>query len=40
MNINIILPYKEIYTNELAGAVSLFVSAIKNKSEFKKKIKI
>jgi glycosyltransferase involved in cell wall biosynthesis len=40
MNINIILPYKEIYTHELAGAVSLFVSNNKNKSEFKKKIKI
>jgi glycosyltransferase involved in cell wall biosynthesis len=40
MNINIILPYKEIYTNSMAGAVSLFVSSNKNKSEFKKKIKI
>ena len=40
MNINIILPYKEVYTNNLAGAVSLFVSTNKNKSEFKKKIKI
>ena len=40
MNINIILPYKEIYTHELAGAVSLFVAANKKKSAFKKKIKI
>jgi glycosyltransferase involved in cell wall biosynthesis len=40
MFIHIILPYKEIYSNELAGAVSLFVANTKNKSEFKKKIKI
>jgi glycosyltransferase involved in cell wall biosynthesis len=40
MNINIILPYKEIYTSNRAGAVSLFVSSNKKKSEFKKKIKI
>jgi glycosyltransferase involved in cell wall biosynthesis len=40
MNINIILPYKEIYTAELAGAVSLLVAEIKNKSKFKKNIKI
>ena len=40
MNINIILPYKETYTDELAGAVSLLVAEVKNKSKFKKKIKI
>ena len=40
MNINIILPYKETYTGELAGAVSLLVAEIKNRSKFKKKIKI
>jgi len=40
MNINIILPYKETYTNKLAGAVSLLVAEVKNKSKFKKNIKI
>ena len=40
MNINIILPYKENYTKKLAGAVSLLVAEVKNKSKFKKKIKI
>jgi glycosyltransferase involved in cell wall biosynthesis len=40
MNINIILPYKENYTDKLAGAVSLLVAEIKNHSKFKKKIKI
>ena len=40
MNINIILPYKETYNEELAGAVSLLVAEVKNKSKFKKKIKI
>ena len=40
MNINIILPYKETYTEELAGAVSLLVAEVKNKCEFKKNIKI
>ena len=37
MNINIILPYKETYTDELAGAVSLLIAEVKNKSKFKKK---
>jgi glycosyltransferase involved in cell wall biosynthesis len=40
MNINIILPYKETYSEKLAGAVSLLVAEVKKKSEFKKKIKI
>lgn len=40
MNINIILPYKEIYTHKLAGAVSLFVAEVKKKCKFKNKIKI
>ena len=40
MDINIILPYKETYTDKLAGAVSLLVAEVKNKSKFKKKIKI
>ena len=40
MDINIILPYKENYTEKLAGAVSLLVAEIKNHSKFKKKVKI
>lgn len=40
MNINIILPYKENYTEKLAGAVSLLVAEIKKKSKFRKNIKI
>ena len=40
MNINIILPYKETYTKELAGAVSLLVAEVKKKSKFKENIKI
>jgi glycosyltransferase involved in cell wall biosynthesis len=40
MNINIILPYKETYTEKIAGAVSLLVAEVKNRSKFKKNIKI
>ena len=40
MNINIILPYKETYSESLAGAVSLLVAEIKNQSKFKNNIKI
>jgi glycosyltransferase involved in cell wall biosynthesis len=40
MNINIILPYKETYSNKLAGAVSLLIVEVKKRSKFKKKIKI
>jgi len=36
MNISILLPYKENFTAYNAGAVSLFVSDINNKSNFKK----
>mgnify|MGYP006154267673 FL=1 len=36
MNISILLPYKENFTANKAGAVSLFVSDINNKSKFKK----
>jgi glycosyltransferase involved in cell wall biosynthesis len=36
MNISILLPYKENFTVDNAGAVSLFVSDINNKSSFKK----
>ena len=40
MNINIILPYKETYSEKLAGAVSLLISEVKNNCKFKKNIKI
>ena len=40
MKINIILPYKETYSKDLAGAVSLLVSEVKNQSKFKNNIKI
>jgi len=36
MNINIILPYKETYTEKKAGAVSLLVAEVKNHCELKK----
>ena len=38
MDINIILPYKETYSEKLAGAVSLLVSEVKNRCKFKKNI--
>jgi glycosyltransferase involved in cell wall biosynthesis len=40
MNINIILPYKETYSEKRAGAVSLLIAEVKNQSKFKKNIKI
>ena len=40
MKISILLPYKEDFANDLAGAVSLFVSQITKKSKFKNSINI
>ena len=40
MNISILLPYKENYTQNAAGAVSLFVNDITKESLFKKTTKI
>ena len=40
MKISILLPYKENFTHEAAGAVSLFVHQIWNVSKYKKKITI
>jgi glycosyltransferase involved in cell wall biosynthesis len=40
MKISILLPYKENYTHDLAGAVSLFVSQISKISKFKNNIYI
>ena len=36
MNISILLPYKENFSPEYAGAVSIFINAITKKSLFKK----
>ena len=40
MNISILLPYKENYSKNYAGAVSIFVNDTNNFSKFKKKIKV
>ena len=40
MNISILLPYKENYSREKAGAVSLFVNDTSNISKFKRSITI
>ena len=40
MKISILLPYKENFTHEAAGAVSLFVHQIWNVSRHKKNITI
>ena len=36
MNISILLPYKENYTDKYAGAVSLFINDTTRLSKFKK----
>ncbi len=40
MKISILLPYKENFSLDKAGAVSLYVRDITTKSSFKKSIKI
>ena len=40
MNISILLPYKENYSKNYAGAVSIFVNDTNNFSKYKKKIKV
>ena len=40
MKISVLLPYKEDFTHDLAGAVSLFVSQISKKSKYKDEISI
>ena len=40
MKISVLLPYKENYSSEYPGAVSLFVSSMVRISKFKKKIKV
>ena len=40
MKISILLPYKENFTHDTAGAVSLFVSQISKKSKYKNIISV
>ena len=40
MKISILLPYKENYTDNYAGAVSLFINDTVKLSKFKKDIRI
>ena len=40
MKISILLPYKENYSKEYAGAVSIFVNGVNKYSKFKNKIKV
>ena len=40
MKISILLPYKENYTENNAGAVSIFVNNVNKHSKYKSKIKV
>ena len=40
MKISILLPYKENFSKYKAGAVSLYVKDVSNKSKFKNNIKV
>jgi hypothetical protein len=40
MKISILLPYKENFSKEYAGAVSIFVNGVNKYSKFKNKIKV
>ena len=40
MKISILLPYKENYSKDYAGAVSIFVNGVNRYSKFKNKIKV
>ena len=40
MKISILLPYKENYSKDYAGAVSIFVNGVNKNSKFRKKIKV
>ena len=40
MKISILLPYKENYSPDYAGAVSIFVNSVSKLSRFKKNIRI
>ena len=40
MKISILLPYKENYSPDYAGAVSIFINAVSKLSKFNKNIRI
>ena len=40
MKISILLPYKENYSKDYAGAVSIFINGVNKHSKFKNNIKI
>ena len=40
MKISVLLPYKENFSNEYAGAVSIFINAVNEKSIYKKEITV
>ena len=40
MKISILLPYKENFSSEYAGAVSIFINAVNTKSIYKKEITV
>ena len=40
MKISILLPYKENFSIEYAGAVSIFINSVNSKSKFKDKITV
>ena len=37
MKISVLLPYKENFSSEYAGAVSIFINAVNTKSAYEKK---
>ena len=40
MNISILLPYKENYSKDYAGAVSIFINGVNKYSKYKNQIKV
>jgi hypothetical protein len=40
MKISVLLPYKENFSSEYAGAVSIFINAVNEKSIYKKEITV
>ena len=40
MKISVLLPYKENFSDEYAGAVSIFINSVNSKSIYKNEIKV
>ena len=40
MKISVLLPYKENFASEYAGAVSIFINAVNKKSNYRKEITV